>query len=383
MPGRGRQIGRESRSRSPSKGGKAAKKERQKERDRKKADGKRSTNSPDTDSLSEGAGGTDSSRQLAIPAGDQVLSVDFVSSLASNISELMVSVKDLHIGMKEMQKEAREQRGHISDILGELQSMRTSISTNNQQHKNDMENLNKEIEAKLASLRASSSRTMPTSSSASSASAGPLGPPAAPPAAAAAGSAPGGGHRPTRIWIKGFKEVLTTKFLNDYAMKAIAKLPADLQVGAKTGAPGFGSAVYIDYPASTRVAPIRSALQELKLKHTDEGGNEHLLRIHPDIPLAVRHKGRVLGELWKVVEPHIANLAPAIRPSNYKLGNSNGKLFLILDHRPLELFATHVDGQGTLHVTPHVTNLKKFNIDEAMAQAWVASSCRSASRGGQ
>jgi hypothetical protein len=384
MPGRGRQIGRDSRSRSPSKGGKAAKKERQKERDRKKADGKKSTNSPDTDSSSEGAGGTDSSRQLAIPAGDQVLSVDFVSSLATNISELMVSVKDLHIGMKEMQKEAREQRGHISDILGELQSMRTSISTNNQQHKNDMENLNKEIEAKLASLRASTAKTMPpASASASSASAGPLGPPAASPTASAAGSAPGGGHRPTRIWIKGFKEVLTTKYLNDYAQKAIAKLPAELQAGAKTGAPGFGSAVYIDYPTTTRVAPIRTALQEMNLKHTDESGNEHMLRIHPDIPLAVRHKGRVLGELWKTVEPHLTNLEPAFRPKNFKLGNSNGKLFLILDHRPMELFATHVDGQGTLHVTPHVDNIKKYKIDEAMAQAWVASACRSASRGGQ
>jgi hypothetical protein len=36
-----------------------------------------------------------------------------------------------------------------------------------------------------------------------------------------------------------------------------------------------------------------------------------------------------------------------------------------------------------LHVTPHLENLKKYEIDEAMAQAWVASACRSASRGGQ
>jgi hypothetical protein len=378
MP-RGRKTDRDSRSRSPSKGGKAGKKERREERARKREEGERGNQSPDTVSSDGQDQGTGSARQLAIPAGDQVLTVDFVNSLATNISELMISVRELHTGMKEVQKEQRDQRGHISGILSEMQAMRSSIAANNEQHKQDMEALNKEVETKLASLRASTTAMKPPSSaSASSVSPGPPGPPAASPPSAGVS-----GHRPTRIWIKGFKEVLTTKYLNDFAQKAVAQLSPDLQAGAKTGAPGFGSAVYIDYPSSTRVAPIRTALQELSLKHVDENGKEHMLRIHPDIPLAVRHKGRVLGEIWKTVEPHIGNLGSGLRPKNYKLGNSNGKLFLILDHRPLELFATQVDGQGTLHVTPHLENLKKYEIDEAMAQAWIASACRSASRGGQ
>jgi hypothetical protein len=377
MGGRSRKTGRDSRSRSPSKGDKAGKKDRREAR--KREAGERGPHSPDPDSSESQDPGTASAHQLAIPAGDQVLSVDFVNTLASNISELMISVRDLHTGMKEVQKEQREQRGHISGILTEMQAMKSSIAENNEQHKQDMEALNKEVESKLASLRASTTPTMPPSTaSASSASSGPLGPPAASPS-----SAEVSGHRPTRIWIKGFKEVLTTKYLNDFAQKAVAQLPPALQEGAKSGAPGFGSAVYVDYPSSTRVAPIRTALQALNLKHVDADGKEHLLRIHPDIPLAVRHKGRVLGELWKMLEPHLGNLGPDIRPKNFKLGNSNGKLFLILDHRPLELFATQVDGQGTLHVTPHTVHLKKYEVDEAMAQAWIASACRLASRGGQ
>jgi hypothetical protein len=376
--GRGRKTGRDSRSRSPSKGEKAGKKDRREERARKREAGERGNQSPDTESSDSQDPGTASARQLAIPAGEQVLTVDFVNSLASNISELMISVRDLHTGMKEVQKEQRDQRSHISGILTEMQAMRSNIAANNEQHKHEMEALSKEVETKLASLRANTAAMKPPSStSASSAPSGPPGPPAASPP-----SAEVSGHRPTRIWIKGFKEVLTTKYLNDFAQKAVARLPPALQEGAKTGAPGFGSAVYVDYPTSTRVAPIRTALQELNLKHVDANGKEHMLRIHPDIPLAVRHKGRVLGELWKMVEPHLGNLGPANRPKNFKLGNSNGKLFLILDHRPLELFATQVDGQGTLHVTPHVEHLKKYEVDEAMAQAWIASACRSASRGG-
>jgi hypothetical protein len=271
-------------------------------------------------------------------------------------------------------------------VVTQVEHIAFTTATRMKKFEDDMKTKNDEIDTRLAKLAASTGSPRPPAGpgptyASAAASAGPSGSGGRAPASS--GSAPLGGQRPTRIWIKGFKETLTTKFLNEYAQQAINKLPADLQAGAKTGAPGFGSAVYIDYPANTRVASIRTALQELNLKYKDENGTEHQLRILPDIPLVVRHKGRVLGELWKVVEPHLSDLEPALRPANFKLGNSNGKLFLILDHRPLELFATSVDGQGTLHVTPHVANLKKYNIDEAMAQAWISTACRSASRGGQ
>jgi hypothetical protein len=152
--------------------------------------------------------------------------------------------------------------------------------------------------------------------------------------------------------IKGFKDILTTKYLNDFARKAVDRLPSELRTGAKTGAPGFGPAAYIDYPINTRVAPIKDALIGLNLTHKDENGEVHALRISSDLPLAVRHKGRVLGELWKLVEPFLSGLPAAVKPQNFQLGNSNGKLFLVLERRPVELFVTSVDDTGTMHVTP-------------------------------
>jgi hypothetical protein len=283
--------------------------------------------------------------------------------------------------MASLQKESREQREQVSVILGELHSMNSKIEANNEQYKSDMESLNKEIDEKIAKLKAGSGPPRPPSfaAAASSGSASSGGP--AP--MASLGGWSSGGYRPTRIWIKGFKETLTTKYLNNYARMAVDRLPAEYRTGAKTGAPGFGPAVYIDYPADTRIAPIKEALTNLNLKHTDEAGQEHSLRISSDLPLAVRHKGRVLGELWKLVEPHVADLPAATRPKDFKLGNSNGKLFLILEHRPLELFASSVDDQGTLHVNPNLTNLNKINVNEAMAQSWVVSATRSAARLGQ
>jgi hypothetical protein len=289
-------------------------------------------------------------------------------------------------GMDQMQAELRQQKAHIDTVISQVEHIASSTETRMKDFETEMKNKNDDIQARLTRLAASTGSPRPTAWAGSAptsaaSSAGPAGSGGRAPASS--GSASLGGHRPTRIWIKGFKETLTTKFLNEFAKQAIAKLPAEHQAGAVTGAPGFGSAVYVDYPTSTRVAPIRAALQDMHLTHVDEQGTEHQLRIHPDIPVAVRHKGRVLGELWKLLEPHLRDLAPPRRPDNIKLGNSNGKLFLINGNRPIELFATNVDEQGTLHVTPHAVNLKKYQVDEPLAQSWISTACRSASRGGQ
>jgi hypothetical protein len=381
MPDRGRDRGRNSRSRSPSKSGKKTKKEKKETREKKKH--QRGPGTPATDSSDEVHSGASSltSQALAIPTDNAVLTPEFVNSLATSINELTRSVKDLHVGMASLQKESKEQRAQVSAILGELHGMNAKIEANNNQYKSDMDTLNKEIEEKLAKLKAGAGPPRPPTAaaavSAGSASSGGPAPSASP------GGPPSGSYRPTRIWIKGFKETLTTKYLNDFARSAVDRLPAELRTGAKTGAPGFGPAVYIDYPLDTRIAPIKEALSNMNLKHKDEAGQEHLLRISSDLPLAVRHKGRVLGELWKLVEPHVADLPVDVRPQNYKLGNSNGKLFLVLEHRPLELFATSVDDQGTLHINPNLANLNRFQVTDAMAQSWAASATRSAARPGQ
>jgi hypothetical protein len=141
--------------------------------------------------------------------------------------------------------------------------------------------------------------------------------------------------------------------------------------------------VYIDFPVDARIATIKEALNTLKLKHTDEAGQEHLLRISSDLPLAVRHKARVLGELWKLVEAYVSGLPAAKQPKDFKLGNSNGKLFLIQGHRPLALFELSFDDHSNMHINPHLTNLSKLQISDDMARSWAASAVRSVARSGQ
>jgi hypothetical protein len=233
--------------------------------------------------------------------------------------------------------------------------------------------MNKKVEAPLTYATAAAS------ASASSPSADP-----APHASVAkVGQATANGHRPTRLWLKGFKETLTTKFLIDFARRAIERLAPDLRVGAKPGAFGFGATVYVDYPANTYMLPIRTALTALQLTHTDSEGNTHVIRVSPDQPLDVRHKGRALGELWKLVEPHLSGLPAADCPKDFKLGNSNGKLFLVIDNRPLELFSTLLDDQGNLTIVHNAKNTKKYKINEELAQAWASTASRTALRAGR
>jgi hypothetical protein len=380
------------RSRSPSNGGNGGKKSKKDKKDKKlarekaKEEARKLLASPDTDSSEDPVTGGGAPSALAIPDNNTIVTADLINSLCRAVNSMTTTMTRVERGMDQMQAELRQQKTHIDAVVAQVEHIASSAETRMKHFEDEMKAKNDNIDARLAKLAASTGSPRPTpwtgpASSSAAASAGPAG--SGGRAAAPSGPAPVGGHRPTRIWIKGFNETLTTKFLNDYAKQAIARLPAELQTGASTGAPGFGSAVFVDYPLSTRVAPIRAALKDLHLTHVDENGTEHHLRIHPDIPLEVRHRGRVLGELWKLLEPHLRDLAPPLRPDVIKLGNSNGKLFLVLGNRPVELFATNVDEQGTLHVTPHAVNLKKYQIGESLSKTWISSACRSASRGGQ
>jgi hypothetical protein len=355
---------------------KAKKKEKKEGKARRKGPG-----SPATDSEHEqkrtpdgGVGGGEASGAscgiVALPrAENAVLSVDFINSLANSINDLTTAMKDVQVGMRTMQQESREQRGQIAVILGEIQGMKVSIAQNNTQYKNDMDKLNAEINEKIAKLKASAPPLAPAPSTAS-ASTGPS-------AAASPPAVPGsGGARPTRIWIKGFRETLTSKYLVNFANKVLANLPVDLQAGAKAGAPGFGAVVYVDFPPGTEMGRVKKAMTDQNLEHTDDKGEKHKLRTAPDVPLGVRHRGRVLGELWKLLEPHLAR---HLEGQEFKLGNSNGKLFLIQSDRPLELFRTTSDSTS-LQVHPNSANLAKISVDSALASTWVESASRAALR---
>jgi hypothetical protein len=376
--------GREPRSRSPPEGGQKetqpkhkSKKEKKAEKEQQKAAARKlleALDSEDSDDLP--TDGSASAGTVALLTTDNsALSLDFINSLASSINDLTTAMKEVQVGMKSMQKESQEQRSQIAVILGELQGMKVSIAQNNAQYQADMDKMNADINERIAKLRAAA-------------------PPIAVPAPRRAASSSGratsptstptpGGHRPTRLWLKGFRETLTSKFLNDYANKAVARLPPEHRVGAKPGAPGFGAVVYVDYPPGTLMTPIKKAFADLQLAHVDDEGKEHPIRVATDQPLAVRHKGRLLGELWKLVEPHLATLLEATCPRAHKLGTSNGKLFLVVTDRPVELFSTALDDQGNLTINGNKNNVLKYGITEAIIQSWITTATRAAERAGQ
>jgi hypothetical protein len=372
--------GRDPRSRSPHEGGPPkkhkSKKEKKAEKEKQKAAARQLLETPDSeDSEDSQVDGSASAGTVALlPTDNTVLSLDFVNSLANSINDLTSAMKEVQVGMKAMQKDSQDQRSQIAVILGELQGMKATIAQNNAQHKDEMDKMNEDINTKIAQLRAAAPPIAVPVPGRASSSAG-----LAAPAASSGPLAPGT-RRPTRLWLKGFKEVLTSRFLVDFAIAAVARLAPDLRTGAKPGAPGFGAVCYIDYPANTHMKPIRDAMVDLQLTHSDMEGNSHKIRISLDQSLEVRHKGRTLGELWKLVEPHLTGLPAEVRPKEYKLGNSNGKLFLIIGSRPLELFATHLDEQGTLHTTPNDKNLATIQVKEELAQAWITAAARSALR---
>jgi hypothetical protein len=316
---------------------------------------------------------------LALSTDNTVLSIDFVNSLASSINGLTTTMKEVQLGMQALQRESHEQRGQIAAIVGELQGMRALVQSNNNKYETDMANLNKDINAKLELLKADSAlpgaahHPPPASSyaaaAASAASSSGGGPPAARPT-----------HRPCRLWLKGFGETLTTKALIAYADAAVARLPAEHRSGAKAGAPGFGAVVYIDFPADAAISTIKQHLSDLKLKHKQDNDDIKDIRVTNDMPIPVRHKAKVLGELWQKVKAHLERLPVDERPDPIQLSNNNGKLYLVIGTRPLELFGTAIDPQGLLQVNAKPANLSKYKIDTKIADAWVVDAVAAASR---
>jgi hypothetical protein len=363
----------------PEKKGKKEKKDKKKKDRRTRGSGSPKSATDEETHGGSGAAGSTLGNVLALPTDNTVLTADFVNSMASSINDLTRTMKEVQIGMQSMQRASQEQRSQISVILSELQGMKVAIQTNNTRYETEMAALNDDIKAKIEKLQSTSARAATSTPSPSTAASSSSAASQAAPAASGGPLAPGA-RRPTRLWIKGFKEVLTSRFLVDFANAALARIPTDLRAGAKAGAPGFGAVVYIDFPANTVMKPIKDALIDLKLTHTDMEKTKHELRISFDQTLDARHKGRVLGELWKLVEPYLAALPAASRPTDYKLGNSSGKLFLVIGNRPVELFATSQDDQGNMTVTSNDANLAKYQVSDAMARAWSASAVRNAVR---
>jgi hypothetical protein len=94
--------------------------------------------------------------------------------------------------------------------------------------------------------------------------------------------------------------------------------------------------------------------------------------------LVIRHKVRALGELWKRLLPHLEGLPEGTRPKDFKLGNSNALLFLIVNNRPSELYSTTLDDHVSLNLIAHEANLSEVKVTAEIAQSWSTSVAKSA-----
>jgi hypothetical protein len=109
----------------------------------------------------------------------------------------------------------------------------------------------------------------------------------------------------------------------------------------------------------------------VKLQHKIANGETKDIRITNGLPIRVRYKSKVLGELWQKFKARLTNLPQDIRPEPIELSNSNGGLYLILGSRTTDLFETSIDPTGNMHVTAKSTNLDPYKITSELSDAWV------------
>jgi hypothetical protein len=358
-----------SRSRSTERGRpKHHKKEKKKDKKDKRDRDRRSDRRGHSELAAGGAGNTPppQSTALALPEDNTTVDAALINSLCRSVNEMTQAVAKMSIGMDKVHAELTAQKIQVQAVVQQLEKLNHDTTEKMSKFEDEMNDLNKDIDKRLAEMSKKQFAPAPTySAAAASASSSGSGPPAVGPGGPAASK--GGAFRPCRIWLKGFRETLTTKYLNNYANTVITNLPVALRPGARAGAPGFGAVVYIDFPAGTDMVQVKKAIQDQDLKHTDANNTVHKLRTAPDVPLAVRHRGRVLGELWKLVLPHLEAQEDM---TDVKLGNSNGRLFIVSGDRPTELFAAVADDSG-LAINPHEKNLEKLKIPLALAASWI------------
>jgi hypothetical protein len=329
---------------------------------------------------------------LALPENVAAIDAALVNNLCQAVNALTTEVAKISTGMDVVTAEVRAQKQQVQAIVHQLEQQNLATAQKMAVFEEDMAAMNKDINEKLAAMTkkvdnedvdarlaklAADSASPPTSASAAAA------------ASLAASSAPagavvGGGlrpaHRPTRLWLKGFGETLTTKALLDFTNKALDRLPAQHRLGARAGTPGFGAVAFVDFPTTAAISSIKLLMTEMQLKHVDGEGRSKDIRITNDVPLPVRYKAKVLGELWHRVKDHVLSLPHKDQPSPLQLSNNNGKLYMIHGPRPIELFSTKIDNDGGIHVTASDQNLMKYQISPKLYDAWVADAVASASR---
>jgi hypothetical protein len=196
------------------------------------------------------------------------------------------------------------------------------------------------------------------------------GPPAKQPPSAAA--APKGSAVVTnRLWVKGFATCQTTKMMADYAKQYIKLLTPDLEAKAAVKATNFGVSIAIVFPSKADADAAFDMLKEHHLEFIDKSTRRtEALRITKDKPQAVRNRDRVIGALWKRANDHL--VASAKLPG-FKLMQSNGKLYVVHDEIPWELFKiaqVKSDDKTSFEVTAHNANCEFIGIATVVSGVW-------------
>jgi hypothetical protein len=358
-----------SRSRSSERGRKPGRKDKKAKKDKRK----HNSDSARTDSEGRGRG---SSSALALPENVRTVDAELINSLCRSVNAMTTAMTKVTAGMDKVQAELRSQKAQVQAVVSQMEKIAATTAERMTKFEHDMASINADIDTRLAKLNEKTASPPTYAATASSASAA---------ASSASSKAPVADDsrlnlRPTRLWLKGFGETLTTKHLMDYTNKAIQRLPEQHRSGAKPGSPGFGAVAFIDFPPEAPIKVIKATMNDMKLQHTDGDGNIKDIRITNDIPLPVRYKSKVLGELWHCVKAHILNLPKKDQPDPLQLSNNNGKLYMIHGPRPIELFATKIDGEGNMQVKANDTNLNKYRITPLIFEAWISDAITSAAR---
>jgi hypothetical protein len=173
-----------------------------------------------------------------------------------------------------------------------------------------------------------------------------------------------------RIWVKGFVTTQTSMIMATSAKAYIGHLSPALQADARVQAAGFGVAISVVFSSKENADLAFDALREVKLPFLNRSTKmSEALRITRDLPFTARSRNRVTGVLWTHVNIHLRDTGV----TGYSLAQSNGRLYVIIDESPLELFKVMSVKEGEtsrFETTANFANLLRYNISREIAATW-------------
>ena len=147
-------------------------------------------------------------------------------------------------------------------------------------------------------------------------------------------------------------------------------LPADFKDEVKYKVRGFGYNFILRFPGRDEAELALKMFERDKPEYTDKmDGKRYPLRFHRDKPRFVRSRDKVVGNLW---QPMRKAIIESKKHDEFKLGQSNGTLYVIDDDIPTRLFTISRvdkdDDDEPWQVKPMLENLATYGVDEDTAR---------------